>query len=102
MNLERKYPIGDQQVWDNPRIQEGWICSFESKQYGDKYDLHVVETGMTEPSWVLVTSDTDHMSAPLSHMLLVAVGDSPVSDLYKYCVQCLTAFGRFSYQKVSE
>lgn len=102
MNLERKYPLGDQQHWDNAIIREGWICSFESKEYGHKYDLHVVECGMTEPSWVLVISDTDHMSAPLSHMLLVAIGDTPMSDVYRYCVQCLTAFGRFSYQKISE
>lgn len=102
MNLERKYPCLDGPVWDNPRVQEGWICSFESKQYGDRYDLHVVDTGMSEPSWVLVISDTDHMSGPLSTLLLSAIGGSPLDDLYKYSVQCLTAFGRFSYERISE
>jgi hypothetical protein len=101
MNLERKYPIVDQRIWGNPRVQEGWICSFQGKEYGEKYDLHVVDDGMSEPSWVLVISDNDHMSAPLSHMLLVAIGDTPMGDLYRYCVQCLTAFGVFSYKRIS-
>ncbi len=84
--LERKFPIVDNKVHNNPRIDSGYVCSFRS-QSGYGYDLHVMDQGMSEPSWVLVESDTDWSSGPMSVLLR-----------YRYCIMCLSTFGSFSWK----
>ena len=93
MSLERKFPIVDNKVHNNPRIDSGYVCSFKS-QSGFGYDLHVMDQGMSEPSWVLVESDTDWSSGPMSVLMQIAMNE----DIYRYCLQCLCSFGHFSWK----
>ena len=93
MNLERKFPIADTKQWNNPRIDTGYVCSFVSEG-GHKYGLHVIDWGMCEPSWIIVESDTDWQSGPMSALLELI----RKSDIHAYCVQCLCHFGMFSWR----
>ncbi len=95
--LERKFPIVDNKIHSNPRIDSGYVCSFRS-QSGYGYDLHVVDQGMSEPSWVLVESDTDWSSGPMSVLLRCALTDGSPYDVYRYCIMCLSTFGSFSWK----